>query len=160
MRLERVTCWTCEESLEIRFVVAVDGMPPDDPDHSLYYRHTVIGRCPRCGRGQVERFDHDCFHWDEPWDMAGWWCLAAEDEQLLERAMRRCPLPRDGTCRCELHASLASSLARVKIGPWFWFPVLDAIEECDRARRTPALERACVRYSGGVPTLDPVHVER
>jgi hypothetical protein len=96
-------------------VLMRDGMPATHPDHTMVYRHWIYQMCFRCGHGELEWLDHDCFGApndpDEPWDLDDYYPLPPADaERLRGLILEICPQPLDPECRCPLHESLQASL--------------------------------------------------
>ena len=106
------TCIECGEPLAPALVIEERGTPHGDPGHSYVFSEQTLGRCAT-GHGQLESYSHDCWDYEDDWDLYWWFLLsAAATAELLELA-RACPRPLAGTCECAVHRSLRESSERL-----------------------------------------------
>ena len=114
--LARSTCLSCgSRQLQPLLILSVEDVPHGAPGHVFTFGYNIVAECEACGRGQLEKFSHDCFHYegDEDWDMYWWYALRPDEVMRLRDLLARCPNPLDATCACALHQSLRSSSMRL-----------------------------------------------
>lgn len=104
--LVRERCLSCgsDRLLDLIFIHE-SGTPHSELLKHQYTYGAVRGaRCEACRKVMFESHDHDCFQYDEPWNM--YWYAALEDASALENALQCCPAPSNPRCECALHALL------------------------------------------------------
>lgn len=110
-------CRSCKtRGMREVLVLHRQGVPDGYPDHTMVYCHWVYRVCARCGQGELEYRDHDCFGApndpDEPWDLDDYYPLPPAEAAWLMALIREiCPQPLEPECACDLHESLRASLA-------------------------------------------------
>ena len=115
MRLAVPRCFACRGFLDIRFTAFEEGSPHDSPGHQLVYSYGAIAWCRSCGAGQVERGSHDCYQFDEPWEMHAWYLLDPPSYEELATAFETCPRHTWPGCDCPIHRALAESVRSLPI---------------------------------------------
>jgi hypothetical protein len=95
--------------------LSVEGVPHGAPGHTFTFGYNIVTVCEACGHGQLEKYSHDCFHYegDEDWDMYWWYALRPADVTLLRELLPHCPDPLNAICACALHQSLRVSSMRM-----------------------------------------------
>jgi hypothetical protein len=112
LAITHTACLICgSRELQPLLSLYEEGVDHGSPGHSITYAYGVLAACQACGRGQLESFSHDCFHYygDEDWDMFFWFALEPPDVVRLRDALRGCPDPQDAGCGCAPHVSLRAS---------------------------------------------------
>ena len=107
MRYDRALdrCFECKrQGLTTTFVFSSRGTKHGEASHSFVYDYKLLATCPSCSAAHVEIFSHDCFSYDEPWDMYWWAALAPDQAALLAGLLAPCPRKLDPACSCPLHA--------------------------------------------------------
>jgi len=99
-------------------IVMQNGIPSGQEGHAISYSDTTIASCKTCGAGQVEKYRHDCFDFEDVWDQYTWYLLDAADLAELRRAMGTCPNPLTFDCRCAVHKTLRDSCDRLATTWW------------------------------------------
>jgi len=98
------------------FEIDRKGEPPASAGHELTYIEASLHRCHACRGGFVRYLDHDCFDWEDTWNIVRLLTLDAGNADLLDPLLSSCSRERDPLCACPLHESLRSSLDRVLSG--------------------------------------------
>jgi hypothetical protein len=95
--------------------LSIEGVPHGAPGHTFTFGYNIVSACETCGHGQLEKYSHDCFHYegDEDWDMYWWYALRPDDITRLRDRLAHCPDPLNAACECALHQSLRSSSMRL-----------------------------------------------
>ncbi|TWP51771.1 hypothetical protein FKR81_12970 [Lentzea tibetensis] len=112
--------WPCaatECSGQTKLLVALRHLyiPHGMEGHNNAFCYTFVAVCTTCGTGRLESFSHDCWSYDDPWDLAWVHVVAPEDVERLRTALRDCPRWEDAQCDCTVHAALLHSAQR--LGP-------------------------------------------
>ncbi len=106
----RAKCFTCGSGkLRPLIVLQKEGFPNGDPRHHITYHHEAIFGCDDCRAGYAEIRDHDCFQYDEIWDMDSVSPLDSEDISHFTECLPKCPEPISEKCECPVHKSLGAS---------------------------------------------------
>jgi hypothetical protein len=117
-------CLICS-SLQLRplLSLSLENVPHGEPGHVFTFGYNIVAVCEVCGHGQLEKYSHDCFHYegDEDWDMYWWYALRPDDVARLRDLLARCPDSLNAECECALHQSLRASSMRL------WGGVLHAV---------------------------------
>jgi len=129
----RETCAACGSSA-LQPVLWLDqqGRPHGLAGHAFTYSHIVIQHCPACGRGQIEKFDHDCFDYEQVWDQAEWYTLDPADMARVIALARLCPQPQQPDCECAVHIFLRADCQALPAKGWSHS--LEAQQHIHRAR--------------------------
>lgn len=118
VRPSYLVCPACEiVGLQPLCLIHQRGVPHGQEHHQTVYDHQILSHCSQCGHGQLESYSHDCWSYDEEWDM--YWCylLPPADVVALQGLLRDgCPTPLNGECPCALHDSLRRSAERIHTG--------------------------------------------
>ncbi len=139
----QIRCVACgSEAVQALILLDQDGVPPAQECHAILYMHTVVGQCSVCGAGLVERYEHDCFDWEDLWNEYEWYELDASDMKRLLIVLQDCPAPLSPQCTCPIHDALRSSYRSLPWSPWS--DNLDA-----RLHR----HKVSLQIEKGVPTL-------
>jgi hypothetical protein len=112
----RVRCLICGDSpVRPLLNLSVEDVPHGAPGHIFTFGYNTVSVCEACGHGQLEKYSHDCFHYegDEDWEMYWWYTLRPNDVARLRDLLARCPDPLDAACECVLHQSLRASSMRL-----------------------------------------------
>lgn len=116
LNVARNSCVICgSRQLQILLNLSVEDVPHGEPGHIFTFGYNVVSVCEACGHGQLEKFSHDCFHYegDEDWDMYWWYVLRPDDAARLRDLLVGCPDQLDAACECALHQSLRASSMRL-----------------------------------------------
>jgi hypothetical protein len=116
LSVARISCLICgSQQLQPLLNLAVDGVPHGAPGHVFTFDYDILALCEACGHGQLEKYSHDCFHYegDEDWDMYWWYALRPADVTRLRALLTDCPDRFDAACECALHQSLRASSLRL-----------------------------------------------
>ena len=92
------------------FLSDLRGVPHGKPEHHVVYDYDEILGCDKCGCGQVERYSHDCWSNDDPWDMYWWYAFPKEGVDELKVLVKDCPSPANPKCECSLHVNMRKEL--------------------------------------------------
>jgi hypothetical protein len=114
--LARATCVICgSRQLQPLLNLAVDGVSHGAPGHVFTFDYDILALCEACGHGQLEKYSHDCFHYegDEDWDMYWWYALSPTTLNRLRDLLVACPDRLNAKCDCALHRSLRESGERL-----------------------------------------------
>lgn len=109
------SCGTGDLGLLMR--IEQRGVGPGEPGHDIVYAHSIVLRCGRCGGGEIEILEHDCFDPDDVSDQYSWYLLGASDAHRLVEALRACPAPLSGECRCAVHETLRAGCRGLDAAP-------------------------------------------
>jgi hypothetical protein len=112
----RSHCLICgSQRLQPFLNLAVEGVLHGAPEHNFTYVYRIMTRCGECGHGQLEKYSHDCFHYegDEDWDMYWWYVLRPADVARLRSLLVGCPDQFNAACECAFHQSLRASSMRL-----------------------------------------------
>lgn len=119
--IEKSQCRSCRsKKVSLLILLEQEGAPPSHRNHSIGYSHIAVFTCQKCGQGEVERFDHDCFDWEEVWDQYEWYVLDASDMSQLRQIIEACPAPGSPYCPCPIHNFLRSSCRELPRSSWEW----------------------------------------
>jgi hypothetical protein len=112
----RLHCLLCGSSrLRLLLNLSIEDVPHGAPGHVFTFGYNLVAVCDACGHGQLEKYSHDCFHYegDEDWDMYWWYAFTPDDVARLRNRLAQCPDPLNAACACALHQSLRSSSLRL-----------------------------------------------
>ncbi|MBN2006508.1 MAG: hypothetical protein JXA21_24365 [Anaerolineae bacterium] len=102
-------CLVCGKPAQVLMELDEHGIPHGEPGHNVAYSYAVISVCGACGHGVLEKYSHDCWDYDEDWDMYWWYALAPGDVAELRRCLTGCPNPLNHACDCPVHVALRKS---------------------------------------------------
>lgn len=112
----RARCLMCGSSpLRPLLNLSVEDVPHGAPRHVFTFGYNIVAECEACGHGQLEKYSHDCFHYegDEDWDMYWWYVLRPADVARLRSLLVGCPDQFNAACECAFHQSLRASSMRL-----------------------------------------------
>jgi hypothetical protein len=110
----RPDCLICSSNnIKVVLALKMRGIPHDKKDHKFVYDYNSIFICNDCDRAQLESYSHDCYSYDEDWDMWWWYVLDKLSSNYLRSLLVNCPNPLDYSCNCSLHLSLRESAERL-----------------------------------------------
>ncbi len=112
----RTRCLICgSRQLQPVLNLSVEDIPHGAPGHVFTFGYKLIAECEACGHGQLEKYSHDCFHYegDEDWEMYWWYALRPDALLRLQALLESCPNRLDAACECALHKSLRASSQRL-----------------------------------------------
>ena len=112
----RAHCLICGSSqLRPLLNLSVEDVPHGAPGHVFTFGYNSVSVCEACGHGQLEKYSHECFHYegDEDWDMYWWYALKPDGVARLRGLLVSCPDPLNAACECALHHSLRASSMRL-----------------------------------------------
>ena len=117
----RETCASCRSG-GIKPLMFVDekGIPPAMEGHAIVYSQLVLSVCQICGCGQIEKFEHDCFDWEDLWNQYEWYLLDPPDMARLMEIVRKCPNPVSPACDCPIHTALRSTAISLPTASWYY----------------------------------------
>lgn len=145
--LGRKSCSYCGlRNLSVLAIIDKDGIPPAEPKHNIGYYHIMLAKCQDCGRGMVERLDHDCFDFDSVFDQYEWYLLDRPTVTKLLKSFQSCPDPMRHDCDCAIHHSLRSSIDSLPKNPWRW-----AFED------DLHVHKISLKWAEGLPILEAIH---
>ena len=106
----RTACLVCgRQPLQLLLDLSAEGTPHGEAGHNFMYSRATVAVCGQCGHGQLEKYDHDCFSYDEDWNMYWWYALSPAEVARLRAALNNCPEPLNPECRCAVHQDLRES---------------------------------------------------
>jgi hypothetical protein len=101
---QQTQCFYCKATALVpRFLFSLEGLPHGAPGHNVTYAADCLSVCSSCGHGLLEHYSHDCWSYDDPWDM--WWWLVVDPASIavISRWSAACPTPMQPGCRCPAH---------------------------------------------------------
>lgn len=111
---DRLACLICNSTpVQPMLNLTEEGVSHGEAGHNFTYSYRTLAVCEICGCGQLEYLDHDCFSYDEDWDMYWWYALGPSEVQQLCEALAACPAPLDACCMCAIHQALRASSRRL-----------------------------------------------
>jgi hypothetical protein len=116
LNVARKSCLFCgSQRLQPLLHLAAEGLPHGAAGHLFAFGYDSMTTCEACGHGQLEKYSHDCFHYqgDEDWDMYWWYALRPGEVARLRDLLERCPDRLNAQCTCALHHSLQESSVRL-----------------------------------------------
>ena len=112
------------------------------------YHHEVLSRCPGCGRGQLEKSDHDCYDFFESWDWYEWFLIDHPDMESLHEVVIRSRLdPGEASV-----AQLAASASALALRSWSGGAVLPRF--ADRSTVNKHVTPIRIRWDGDQPLFE------
>lgn len=109
-RLKRPFCCHCQSRLRPALLVEGRGVPHGRAGHQVVFDYTIVSDCSGCRRLHLENLSHDCWTYQEPWDLYSFYRLGRRSSALLRDLMTSCPRPLGRRCGCPLHRGLRRSL--------------------------------------------------
>jgi hypothetical protein len=110
----RTNCLICgSKLLQPLCAVSEQGVPHGIAGHNFVCSYSTISGCQDCGHGQLEKFSHDCWSYDEDWDMYWWYGLSPTEVIHLQNRLKKCPAWQQSTCDCAVHQDLRASSERL-----------------------------------------------
>ncbi|MFX0137211.1 MAG: hypothetical protein ACFFDN_26465 [Candidatus Hodarchaeota archaeon] len=117
--ISQKSCFNCSsKNLAPLMFIYHTGIPPGREGHNVAYAHFLIVECLDCGTGFIEKMDHDCWSYDEIWDLNEWYILNEYNMETLKRILNICPQSLSSLCTCSFHNALRSEIYSLPTEPW------------------------------------------
>ena len=151
--LSPIPCVACDsKNIWSAVWIEKEGIWPSDLGHELVYSHIVLYQCLDCASAQIERYSHDCYPRDEPWDAWDWYALSPLDAPSLGHLiMKLCPEPLNPACDCPIHIALRSECHQLPHSIW---PDPTSGPKLPK-RAAPQVHSIAVDLAGSLPKLSP-----
>jgi hypothetical protein len=108
--------WCGQPTRERLCALALRGVPHGDPAHDVVHDGQTLWACGHCNRVEGYAFSHDCWSYDEPWDMDWTYVCSPEDSAAVRARIATCPAPLDPACECAAHQKLRNAFAGDGVG--------------------------------------------
>ncbi len=117
--ISQKSCFNCKsKNLAPLMFIYHNGIPPGREGHNVVYGHFLIVECLDCRTGFIEKMDHDCWSYDEIWDLNEWYVLNEYNMGILKNILENCPQPLSSLCTCTLHKTFRSEIYSLPTEPW------------------------------------------
>lgn len=104
-------CVVCGGGLELRpWVLRCEGRPHGELGHQFVYELVRMSCCLSCGVGHIVYESHDCFSYDDPWEMCWLYLLDEKGAKSIKSLLGRCARSHEAEeCDCEAHEALQAN---------------------------------------------------
>ncbi|MFX1451115.1 MAG: hypothetical protein ACFFCM_09755 [Promethearchaeota archaeon] len=151
------SCFNCDSKNLIPLMFLYhSGIPPGREGHNISYAHFIIVNCLDCGIGFIEKMDHDCWSYEEIWDLSEWYVLNKSNMELLKKILNMCPQPLSSLCTCSLHNTLRSEIYSLPTEPWESVSKeLKHVPKFDKKH----VHKVALKVKGNLPRLEVIKKE-